>query len=642
MTVRSKDKPRVQPGTPAIKPREYLGKVGREDKTLCHVRLEGGTQDATLPWPTVILGSGCQDKEGVRNRLSALSQILVEAIYSNDPMASGACGRSLAEEARLFTESLLAERLGTHAPVVQAEPGVELLVEATKIAALAKLLTAATLVTPMYYSGRAKQCRIPPRPNHDDEVVEEGGDLAKRLRKVLESVNKEAETIAGCLSLENPAAAFQAAEGAGTLGSLRRLIESTVCGMMPDGESVVMRLSDLRWLTEVLWLGLAATALDDGTTSWGWSDLLADLSFSSGRKSPVPLFGDIAAGARLISARFTKRFLDTAATSTLHYAVAELLVAQQQTRKNSAYEAGWPPAPSVFVTTFDLSLELALLKQNAEFTVVLPVHVVSPTHGVAHACWLSFEVQGGDSHQSARHRFEAAQASLRLFRSVDKAKGPVIVHLVGCPLVPLPELRDLPNLQNDLTSDDDGFLSTALREEAWWGASTYRTQEKNLEDLKKELILQHAIVIGEHDAVLQNALDLIHEPQVRDGGLPSGIAAGRPGWFRYWMLLGVQLGDSAVRHRVATVISSLPRAAVDFGQGATQCGVAVSTRPGDLEASLLSWNGIEVVEGDAFEFEDQMRHFANHFAETDARVAFPVGQAPCRLLPQNGGGERAQ
>jgi len=113
------------------------------------------------------------------------------------------------------------------------------------------------------------------------------------------------------------------------------------------------------------------------------------------------------------------------------------------------------------------------------------------------------------------------------------------------------------------------------------------------------------------------ALDLL--PENAAYGLPSRVAQGEAkyGWNRYWMLLGVQMRDSAIRQRIATLVSSLPHNGAnklaEYGS-VNSTGVAINSRLAELEKDLLFWSGFDVVRGDVTQAKELLGDLARRCA----------------------------
>jgi len=169
------------------------------------------------------------------------------------------------------------------------------------------------------------------------------------------------------------------------------------------------------------------------------------------------------------------------------------------------------------------------------------------------------------------------------------------------------------------------------------------------------MTFRHAVIVSEHDAMLQNAMDA--QPWAKGWSLcsrlPLDTVADDWDWRRFWMLLGVQVGDHAIRQRVSHVVAwypasqprdsqetSAPRRGgaaltardndrnsqdVAASDGAPKdsdsdevevatgrLGVIISRHVGHLEQDLLYWDRFDIVENsDAHLFAEDLEHVAS-------------------------------
>lgn len=643
MTLRSqfaRDPDKKPP--PIVGAEEYFETVGGTEKALCKVR----SSDATLrPWFTLVLGSGCSSGDGLSVALSSLLDSLEKRVDELYP-GHGYDGRLLSERVRAFGKDLIRDRFrppspsgcenGNEADAPPAgEAGIQF--QPGHVDGVAHIFAAASTLTPLYHFLKAWNGDAPRRTGHDDvgtlgwdrgawDADANGANLKldylEPFRRYIGDVETKAGEIAACLrSDEN--------ERPSVSNLVAALAQRLKVDLGTNQAQPKIDSSDLMSLAELAWLCLAMTSLrETAATTPGWSDLLVDLGYRKNGRLGVPLLADLGEGGALVQSRFTM----PSKPGSLHEAAADLLTAQYAFREGKKYKAysgnepGWPPVAAAFVTSFDLDLELALLHKGTAFAVALPVYVVNDLQGVAHGCWLAFEVPGceaprHESDEGRNDRFRRAAAAMSVLEDVEDLEGPVVIRLAGCPFVQLPSLNaddgTHSDLLNKLADGKTGTIVSALTEEAEWllgerTAIDRATREERLERIRDNLELRHAVLLSEHDAMFQSDLDLIAEPTATACGLPSCVAAGREGWFRFWMLLGVQIRDSAIRHRMAALLSSLPRTTLSFGSSAAQWGVAVNAHVSDLEQVLLAWNGLHVVQSDVVEFAPQLMHYAAH------------------------------
>ena len=360
----------------------------------------------------------------------------------------------------------------------------------------------------------------------------------------------------------------------------------------------------------------------------GWGDLLLELSnYDAPEEGRVgtPLFRSMLDAHSFIRRRYlsvTERSWDRRIDGEtdapdIYGLAAKVLNGSRSTVLPRRAHFGEPPVVTAFVTSFDLELELSLLKAGNPFAVVLPVHVYDSRTAAAQTCWIALAVDGCTDEVNRGARLKALidphSENWRVVDDIDDSKaGPiVVVRLAGCPLIKLPCLAALPKRLGD-----------ALR----------RLHPASGSDPE----LGHAVITHEHDAEVQGVIDLVSFPiqektpgeiptKVSDGvgryGLPMVYASGERRWSRFWMMLGVQMQDRALRQRIATVVSSLPLMAnppiLRVSDIARRNGVAINRFATELEQDLLIWNGFDVVLDDVTEFAGDLEHYAVHMEDRE-------------------------
>lgn len=252
--------------------------------------------------------------------------------------------------------------------------------------------------------------------------------------------------------------------------------------------------------------------------------------------------------------------------------------------------------------------------------------------------------------------------------------GPVVVRLAGCPLIAPPDLHNerSESLLMELIHHLRPSLMELSREESrkvvedFVGGPVgkserqWQTQRaKAMEFVRTTLDLLPAVLINEYDAIVQNLGDMPAYPTGEGKGTerfvgyglpdflidawggesPTREASGedeptrltrRPGgqqdkqddkarpWMRFWVLLGVQIQDSAFRYRIASLVSSLPLRQLERGAQRNdgsdpwRRGVAVNKYTTLLEQSLFWWNGFDVVQTDVADLEIELDHYTEH------------------------------
>ena len=290
------------------------------------------------------------------------------------------------------------------------------------------------------------------------------------------------------------------------------------------------------------------------------------------------------------------------------------------------------PDPVAYVTTFDIEFELAWWHFIGKpFMVVLPINVVYDRGGLSRGsqAWIGYIVRpsaAGDAITAIRQpdpksfflvqSFVKQQEKIVGSRIVPPAVGPerygaglpIIVKLCGSPLVKL--------AVDENEDEDDGRLNTRLpliqdilRSGKFGGLSSGAGENVSVRGW-----LRHALIIEDFQAMVA-AL-----PEADSGSilsLPTELrGATSSAYWRYWTLLGVDLGDSALRYRlVGQMLGSA------FGLGApveqTRLGVSIS-RPRAMNRkarSLLRWKQVEMVNDEALGFSDELLHYVEHLAD---------------------------
>jgi len=643
------------------------------------------------PWLTLVIGSGCATTksqeidlfrmaDGLRDRKSMGDQLPTE--IEGDRLPTEIENEAIGDVVASFATGLIRDRLRLDHATGVSDGRTGDSSAAEKVPDwLFRFFAAAAFNTRLYYRIKSFTSDAPRRPDRDDNAVLVNGsrwgldldeDFVTPCEKVLRRLKNDVDEIVKALAKK----ADNGCERPEIEPDFKATVKGILGRMNPRkaGGSVQVSLADLQAITEFAWF--CFTKVVTPMVYPGWSDLLLDLSTydsPSAGSIGTPLVPTMVHAQRLIKSRYTEVTKQSWRTiwksdgpqEDRHYdAAAQLLNAQHHYRTQIHEDFHLPPPTTAFVTSFDLELELSLLKVGKPFTVVLPVHVMNTTQNVAHTCWVSLSVPAKDNENTVTEEvrldclMKPPSSSWSVLDEEAGTTGPVVVRLAGCPLIDLP--RDLRAGKNDFPLFDGlmGFVRRFLKMDA-------RGDGKLEAEIMEKLQLQHAVVINEHDAILQSAIDLIpipdgysvfgYEDTGRHRGLPAEFAAGERKWSRFWMLLGVQIHDSAVRHRTTTLISSLP-IPLEVGRhapptGATeetdatqtapagsdktpevvQNGVAVNKHLTALEKDLLFWNGFDIVTDDASEFTTDLKHYAAHLTpEEDDK--FGKGWE-CRLKP---------
>lgn len=617
------------PPPPFTKRHDYLASSGYDK--ICQVA-DGNR------WFTIVLGSGCSTSA---DQVGSLMTLVLKIRRSLEVHRSDLSidGVPLGEFVSLFLEDLVHDRARAKSPTASSLVADSPLVADAPLW-LVDLAVAAALTSHLYFVSKSLAPVAPRRSLQDDEVTVSAGSqaLGRYLRRdVIGPAQKSLKAVAANLD----AAVRDLSEGASADDEEARGLKDTLEALFRDvrgrleaagDEAIRLRWSDVRALAEVAWF--CTTCVAGPRVYPGWTDLLVDLSYYDSPDAGEvgePTFRQLTQAERFIKGRYlkvTERSFDSPRPA-IYQASAAVLKAEAEFRtlvRASAKSPGTkimgdaPPA-AAFVTSFDLELELALLAAGASFTLVMPVHLVNTHHGVAHTCWVAASIDASVSEGQGLPLLlsPAPETWAVVDASLADSEAPVVVRLAGCPIVDLPSLDSADDLRSQLVAAfGDALLEDCGRE------------PDLMQDVLETLQLNHAVVLNEHDAMWHNALDLITD---FESSLPSSLVTGSGKWDRFWLLFGVQIQDSAVRHRIATVVSSVPMAGGSHA-AKPRVGVAVNARLAGVEKDLLSWKGFDLVAGpDAREFAVDLDHYVKHVAAAmvEPRRGFRLVRGGCEL-----------
>lgn len=623
--------------TPAIRPDaghyhsrlEYYENAGEGtyagDPWICHIIADANSAIAEahgannklagFPWLTLVLGSGCREAlafdahEFARQASDRVRQILAgEGMYGNLCLD----GTPLPELAARFTESLIADRLRGEPP---SSPGRGTFT-ISDVAPHIILLT--FLLTRLYHSTKALSadaiCRsradvatLPPSAGK----IPEADELRSLLMESVRQVQAHLENLL---------------EGRPEPEPTLRLLSAITTGLIPqkDDKPTTLRITELIMMTELAWFYLTEDSRlypdlsNESIFRPGWTDLLLELSRGEprdrDRPKTRPTFNRFDSPGdpiyiryqQITKASWARYKADRARPDSLYTSVARVLTAQSQF--HNEYIAGFGvPTASVFVTTFDLELEMALWNEENPFVVAMPALVLEGSgtrQEKAHPIWVACLIEPGESRWLEHHeqlnalqtptKWAVQQGDAGFCTSQDSPSGfgqyPTVVRLTGCPLILLPPIKD----ENGLTP---------------LGRAIVAVHNVNSEAVTQPL--KHAVVIDEHSAlrlsvapISRAAWDL--PPQYTYPNKLNRDAPQRQEWSRFWMILGVQLGDAGIRHRLMAQIP-LPDTSL-----AKKTGVAVHRGITEVERDSLWWYGFDVVETDLRDFRKDLDHYLKH------------------------------
>jgi hypothetical protein len=289
--------------------------------------------------------------------------------------------------------------------------------------------------------------------------------------------------------------------------------------------------------------------------------------------------------------------------------VAEVLRQQSEMYGGAAGIGARPPMPVAYITSFDVELEMALWSAGSPFVVVLPVLAISDDERSANSAsvhWLWTRItpdlkldhaaqldalRGG----TVEHEWLPADQA-NWGQSSGRYRGePVVVRLAGSPLMAVP-----PRQAVGISADQS---------------------------------LHHALLLDEYSAWHQAVLEL---SQLR--GLAKAFTRATSDVPRFWMFLGTQLSDSAIRIRLLTHEFAalgadnrpevLPRSGSDGSEGkATQesdsaadpssvrAGVVVNRWSRASDRDLFHWHRLDVIQASHRELQPLLETFIASFDE---------------------------
>lgn len=565
-----------------------------------------------LPWVTPVLGSGCLPAAGPSPSAVLVDRMRrLDAFFNHDQVLAQLLSDEVlnaGEVARSFLASLLIDRVGGPLdPFGEADrdqgacpPDGDTerdTFEPTR--AFAHLVEATAMLTRLYYLSKA---------HRNDAVTRWGDDVA--------SLPDPADHPEFSPELENATVALRslhqehATELAETIDELPKVLLRILADLAPDGVGgSVVQLARLRFLTECIWHGLSKVR----PPYPGWTDLLFELSLEAamgdhgGTGVPRPSFPDLGTPGDTIGRLYrsvTEQAWEAlqadpeAYGGTVHQAVAALLDGQSRLLRDDAVAPDLPMA-SAFVTTFDVELEMALLRRGVSFVVVFPVHVHRrEEEGHASLHWLAAAVDPS----TAEARQDPLSTLLKPTRVVPvQAGSPIpypaahaelaawatVVRLSGSPLIDLPH----PFSSEELTPSGSAVM-----------AAIGHLVDGEVEDVS------HAVLLDEYAAMHQTSAD--------EKLLPDAFGKTiNDAWLRYWMVLGVQLRDSAVRQRLTGHLGGLLTRGSQDRRKIARNGVFVNRSIEPEHRDLLYWYGFDVIAADCEKLAGELTHVAAHLGD---------------------------
>ncbi len=649
-----------------------------------------------FPWLTMVFGSGALE---LHDRQELAANAFADAVGEElakadaDKLPYFAWGNSAedpapATSAHNFALALVRDRMGDAKGRADGRMLTQFVPQVEPLAA--KLVYAAYLLTRFFHSVRAGLGEPTSRWEYDDVArltaessrtgsadANSATELADRISGLMWDILELLEPKAGSAPSPNTKAPQPIQK------SVSALLEEIIGGLEPSGRHAERELRSyhVRLITEVAWYFLTL-----GTPIYpGWTDLLlalmleegprADRSFRSARprypdlRELPSLVAGIYEPATKTSWEMTMKRLQSSTGEVeaadwsdidadkgrtrvnLYWAAAEVLWAQAEACQEIPPGLGQLPPAAAFVTSFDLELDMALLAtaRGRPFRVALPVHLIQridDKSAQAELCWLIADVEPGSNTpdpgdlSALRH-----PANWRLLTSEfdpgELRKYPIVIHLSGCPLFTLPE----PGKRGG-----DEAIQQIL------AALSHFPARNGAAAKQDQYALVHAVTVDEYLALRQSEAELIWsswQPQQsearRSRALPQELLINGRDNPRFWISMGVPVGDAAIRHRLISqlsrqrlvalgaperrsgqssagmllgddleIVGPVEEQADEAGQpmpavdSAGAVGVAVNMHIGDDETSLLYWVGFDVVQDDCNKFIWDLRHYVRH------------------------------
>lgn len=528
-----------------------------------------------MPWLTLVVGTGCLNDPvpiaTVQDPLPAnlgrvVADLEVSTLSDNRPVET---------LVTRFARSLLDARRATSTnasspPATDAEQQIA-----------ARVLLCAALSSEVHRLSLAQ--KVGPRPRDTELVsVPSGAALSDPERRAVLLAD---DLRTALIALQGVAPADKQ-----FVTKLAQRVHGDLSGSPEAG----LRAKDVDAFAELAWHLMMA-----GTGHYlGWGELFTLLSVStaelvSGMRSPflsdlTQVRDFLTEGLRRATdASWEDRKVGRVGERSEFYDQVAATVARQAVIHAGAVNGTEPfPLGAVFVTGFDLEVELALLNQEKSFIVVAPflVHAQVGTRTEVEFTWLMKFIDGDSGPNSAVTDLTSSADWQRVPPNgfADVATGyPVVVRLTGSPLM------DPPN---------DPVLVKDIVERVI--PRTGRSTERRV---------THALLIDEHAGLHQWLPEM--DPK-RENAIPEDTFRNTQWFPRFWLLVGVQIGDAAVRQRIAALLSTTPlrRLKAENDVELSLPGVALVRASEAGDRDVLNWRGIDVVKAD---FSELTPHLAD-------------------------------
>ncbi|MBQ0944024.1 hypothetical protein KAK07_11830 [Ideonella sp. 4Y16] len=578
-----------------------------------------------LPWLTLILGSGCSS-ESTEGAMWVSADSISNSLIGKPNLPDG---KSPVEIVRSFVHSLIRLR----EPNV-AESKNEELTHRGNWETVALLMLVTALLTRLFHEAAALLER-PLHPRASDRILLQRGfrDIApQRYGEILDGFVKPTRMYVRELlrraELEDLSPAVY---------TILEKVERDLNGV--DGHCIDQ--VNLQILTEFSWLELTTWS----TVYPGWSDLLADLA-----RLDDPMDGDRPYGFPPRPRLRRAQLLESIGKTYMHVtneswrmrhanesterqkffdSAANVLMAQAELRRQilGDTDADAPPFACAFSTSFDVELEMALASRDdvQGFIIALPIYFQSRSAladdddpDTASFRWIGAVIAPKVGTKTIELqdilrpttwiRLSGLDSTLTGWEYQD---WPFVIHLAGSPLIELPDVEVATSLSLHQTDPDQAFHDD-------WSK------------IKAERVVP-ALLLDEYDAMQQHSSEMFHVGPGSSGslGLPGTFTSGGITGVaeeRYWMVMGVQMDDTAVRHRVASKlgIASTQEVSTSNRMPLT-AGLVVVKNVGPAARDLLQWFGVDIVKSACSGFREDLDHYADHLRKREMLTASKDG-----------------
>ncbi len=605
-----------------------------------------------FPWITPILGSGCLSlsESSAAPDVEEVPKVLAALADSWGHLPEGTSAASAIEQVAL---SLVGTKLGAAAAdrASRAEPTPETIADPMHEIA-ARALLCARLLTRLYFEagaaaggGAVNNIDTITFPTALDGDLPRGAEIQDF---VVDPLKDQLQRLAAAVKARGDQDAFTA-----------DFAEAVHRDLTSVRQQVTVRSTDAILMGEIAWYFMTK-----GTAQYpGWSDLLTQLTLASDsaeRSHRWPHLNDLSEARSRLHDEILQTTITSWATRVeagspaeaeasrgngeqerqsrsgrddLYDAVAELLIAQASRHSDSVTEGldQWPPAVA-FVTSFDLELEMALMKARSPFRLVVPFYARDTNDIEASAkafVWLETVIEAVPPQQQLAPEDLYRLRVTRHWRlltthpdaTTDDFTMPIVVRVAGSPLIKVAGIDEL--------AEDEQLHGGTEESTAEW-----------IQSLKESIggepmTLGGTVLLDEYTALHQWAAELATPPLLQDTHVRLGLQnrlfkGGNDTDARFWLVLGVQLSDESVRHRTAAVVSTADlRSTVNGPKRKTErAGLVVNRRTSPNERDVFLWQGLDVVAANYEEVVPALRHMAKHTADPTKRRF--VGE-PCAI-----------